>query len=138
MKECKEGEKKSFPFCECAKHLHEMPHFDLMIDPTSLVLVNKSVLSEGETSNLAAPMGADMNPPTGLKAAKKHIEEQHKQNVQMNEANESMRKMAASHDRMASVMVHKQELLKKVIFQACGNCKNFMPLQNSLKRCHQS
>ena len=31
----------------------------------------------------------------------------------MNDTNESMRKMAASHDRMASVMVWKQELLEK-------------------------
>ena len=69
-KECKEGEEKSFPFCECAKHLHEMPRFDPMIDPTSLVLDNKSVLSKRETSNLAPPMGAGMNRPTGKKAAK--------------------------------------------------------------------
>ncbi len=48
-----------------------------------------------------------------MKAAKKHIEEQRKQNVQMNEANESMRKMAAFHDRIASVMVCKQEILEK-------------------------
>ena len=46
-----------------------------------------------------------MNQPTGVKATKKHIDEQCKQNVQMNEANESMRKMVASHDRMAFVMV---------------------------------
>ncbi len=31
----------------------------------------------------------------------------------MNDATESMRKMAASHDRMALVMVCKQELLEK-------------------------
>ena len=31
----------------------------------------------------------------------------------MNDANESMRKMVASHDRMASGMVRKQELLEK-------------------------
>ena len=71
VKEYKEGEEKSFPFCECAKHLHEMSHFDPMIDPMSLVLADKSVLSKGETSNLAPPMGAGMNCPTGVKAAKK-------------------------------------------------------------------
>ncbi len=47
VKEYKEGEEKSFPFCECAKHLHEMPHFDPMINPTSLVLEDKTVLSKG-------------------------------------------------------------------------------------------
>ena len=31
----------------------------------------------------------------------------------MNDANESMRKMAASHDKMASVMFRKQELMEK-------------------------
>ena len=51
--------------------------------------------------------------PTGVKAGKNHIEDQHKQNVQMNNANESMRKIADSHDRKASVMVQKQKLLEK-------------------------
>ena len=113
VKEYKEGEEKSFPFCECAKNLQEMPHFDPMINPTSLVFVDKSVLSKGKTSNLALPMGAGMNQPIGVKAAEKHTEEQCKQNVQMNEANDSIRKMAASHDRMALEMVCKQELLEK-------------------------
>ena len=112
-KEYKEGEEKSFPFCDCAKHLHDMPHFYPMIDPTSLVLADRSVLSKGEMSNLAPPIRAGMNRPTGVKAAKKQIEEQRKQNLQMNDATESMRKMAASHDRMASLMVCKQELLEK-------------------------
>ena len=40
-KEYKEGKEKSFPFCECANILHEMTHFDLMIDPTTLVLADK-------------------------------------------------------------------------------------------------
>ncbi len=70
VKEYKEGEEKSFPFCDCAKHLHKMPRFDPMIDPTSLVLADKSVLSKEETSNLAPPMGAGMNCPTGVKASK--------------------------------------------------------------------
>ena len=70
VKECKEDEEKSFPFCECAKYLHEMPHFDPMIDPTVLVLVDKTVLSKGEASNLASPMGAGMDQPTGVKVAK--------------------------------------------------------------------
>ena len=64
VKEYKEGEEKSFPFCECAKHLHEMLCFDPMINPTTLVLVNNIVLSKGETSNLAPPMGAGMDQPT--------------------------------------------------------------------------
>ena len=113
VKEYEEGEEKSFPFCESAKHLHEIRCFDPMIDPMSLVLADKSVLSKGETSNLAPPMGAGMDWPTGVKAAKRQIEEQHLQNFQMNDANESMRKMAASHDKMASVMFRKQELLEK-------------------------
>ena len=112
-KEYKEGEEKSFPFCECAKILHEMPRFDPMIDPTTLVLADKTTLSKGEASNLAPPMGAGMGRPTGVKAAKRQIEEQRMQNFQLNDANESMRKMAASHDKMASVMFRKQELLEK-------------------------
>ena len=56
VKEYKEGEAKSFPFCECAQHLHEMSHFDPMIHRASLVLADKSVLSKGETSNLTPPM----------------------------------------------------------------------------------
>ena len=47
VKEYKEGEEKSFPFCDCAKHLRKIPHFDPMIDPMSLVLADKSVLSKG-------------------------------------------------------------------------------------------
>ena len=70
VKEYKEGEEKSLPFSDYAKHLHEMPCFDPMIDQTSLVLADKSVLSKGETSILAPPMGAGMNRPTGVKAAK--------------------------------------------------------------------
>ncbi len=111
--EYEEGEEKSFPFCECAKILHEMPRFDPMIDPTTLILADKTTLSKGEASNLAPPMGAGMDRPTGVKAAKRQIEEQRLQNFQMNDANESMRKMAASHDKMASVMFRKQELLEK-------------------------
>ena len=112
-KEYEEGEEKSFPFCECAKILHEMPRFDPMIDPATLVLADKTTLSKGEASNLAPPMGAGMGRPTGVKAAKRQIEEQRMQNFQLNDANESMRKMAASHDKMASVMFRKQELLEK-------------------------
>jgi hypothetical protein len=112
-KEYEEGEEKSFPFCECAKTLHEMPRFDPMIDPATLVLADKTTLSKGEASNLAPPMGAGMGRPTGVKAAKRQIEEQRMQNFQLNDANESMRKMAASHDKMASVMFRKQELLEK-------------------------
>ncbi len=43
-KEFEEGEGKSFSFCECAKVLHEMPCFDPMIDPSTLVLVDNSTL----------------------------------------------------------------------------------------------
>ncbi len=112
-KEYKEGEEKSFPFCECAKILHVMLHFDQMIDPTTLVFVDKTTLSKDKAFNLAPPMGAGMDRPTGVKAAKRQIEEQHMQNFQMNDANESMRKVAASHDKMASVMFRKQELMEK-------------------------
>jgi len=76
-------------------------------------LANKTTLSKGEASNLAPPMGAGMDRPTGVKAAKRQIEEQRLQNFQMNDANKSMRKMTASHDKMASVMFWKQELLEK-------------------------
>ncbi len=33
-KEYKEAKKICFPFCDYAKHLHEMTQFDPMIDPT--------------------------------------------------------------------------------------------------------
>ncbi len=98
-------ERRTFQFCECAKILHKMPHFDPMIDPTTLVLVDKTTLLKGEASNLAPPMGAGINRPTGVKAAKRLIEEKCMQNFQMNDANELMRKMAASHDKMASALV---------------------------------
>ncbi len=65
-KEYKEGEEKSFLFCECAEILHEMPHFDTMIDKTTLVLGDKTTLSKGKTSNLSPPMGAGMDRPTGV------------------------------------------------------------------------
>ena len=55
-KEYEEGEEKSFPFCECTKILHEMPCFDLMIDPTTLVLADKTTLLKGKARNLAPPM----------------------------------------------------------------------------------
>ena len=112
VKEYEEREEKSFLFCEWAKILHKMPCFDPMIDPTTLVLADKTTLSKGEASNLAPPMGAGMGRPTGVKAAKRQIEEQRMQNFQLTDANESMRKMAASHNKMASVMFPKQELLE--------------------------
>ena len=90
-----------------------MPRFDPMINPTTLVLADRSTLSRGKASNLALPMGAGMDCLTGMKAAKRQIEEQRVHNNQMNDANESMRKMAASHHKMASVMFWKQELLEK-------------------------
>ncbi len=61
VKEYKEGKEKSFPFCECAKHLHEMTHFDPMINPSTLVLADKTVLSKAMVSNLSPPMGAGMD-----------------------------------------------------------------------------
>ena len=112
-KEYKEGEEKSFPFCECAKILHEMPCFDPMIDPTTLVLADKTILLKGKVNNLAPPMGAGMDGPPEVKAAKRQIEKQCMHNFQMNDANKLMRKMAASHNKMASVMLRKQELLEK-------------------------
>ncbi len=66
VKEYEEGKEKSFPFCECAKILHEMPHFDPMIDPTMLVLADKTTLLKGKASNLASPMGAGMDQPIGV------------------------------------------------------------------------
>ena len=46
-----------------------------MIDPTTLVLVDKTALSKEEMSNLAPCIGASMDQPTGVKAAKTHTEE---------------------------------------------------------------
>ena len=37
MLEYDEGKEKSFPFCELAKHLHEMPCFNPIINPITLV-----------------------------------------------------------------------------------------------------
>ncbi len=62
-KEYKESEEKSFPFCECTKILHKMPHFDPMIDLTTLVLADKAILLKGKASNSAQPMGAGMDRP---------------------------------------------------------------------------
>ncbi len=67
VKECKEGEENFFHFCECAKHLHEMWHFNPMFDPTTLVLADKTVLSKGMARNLALPIGAGMVQPTGIR-----------------------------------------------------------------------
>ena len=79
-KEYKEGKEKSFPCCEYAKHLHEMPCFNLLIDPTTLVLADKTILPKGKASNLALPMGVGIDRPTGVKAAKRQIEEQRMHN----------------------------------------------------------
>ena len=84
-------------------------------------------------------MGAGMDCPTGVKAAKRQIEEQRKNVIQMNDAYKTMRKMAASHNKMASVMVWKQELMEKQDkSQASGNYKNIMLQQIRLQRWHQS
>ena len=64
VKEYEEGNEKSFPFCDRTKHLYDMPHFNPMINPTTLVLSDKTVLSKSKTSHLTPPMGADMNQPT--------------------------------------------------------------------------
>ena len=77
------------------------------------MLADNSTLSKGEASNLAPPMGASKVRPMGMKAAKKQLDEQCQQIKQADDANESMRKMAASHDKMASVMFRKQALLEK-------------------------
>ncbi len=38
--------------------------------PNSMVLADKTALSKGKASNMAPPMGAGMDGPTGVKAAK--------------------------------------------------------------------
>ena len=53
-----------FLFCKCAKHLHKIPHFNLMIHPSTLVLADKTTLSPGEANRLSAPMGAHLDHPT--------------------------------------------------------------------------
>ena len=68
--EYEKAEGKPFPFLECAKCLHEMPRFDPMIEPETLVLADKTVISKGEASNMAAPMGSSLKRPVGMKAAK--------------------------------------------------------------------
>ncbi len=47
-----------------------MPHLETMIDPTTLVLVDKTVLSKREASNVAPPMGAGMDQPKEVKVTK--------------------------------------------------------------------
>ncbi len=54
MTEYEKAGGKPFPFLEYAKCLHEMPRFDPMIKPDTLVLADKIVLSKGEASNMAA------------------------------------------------------------------------------------
>ncbi len=74
MTEYEKVEGKPFPFLECAKCLHEMPGFDPIIELETLVLVDKTDISKGEASNMAAPMGSSLKHPVGIKAAKKHLD----------------------------------------------------------------
>ncbi len=97
MAEYEEAEGKPFPFLECAKCLHVMPRFDSMIKLDTLVLVDKTVISRGHASNMTAPMGSSFKRPVGMKAAKKHLENNLKKHVWMKESEESMRKVASSH-----------------------------------------
>ncbi len=57
-----------------------------MIKPDTLVLVDKTVISEGEASNMAAPMGSSLTRPVGMKAAKKHVDNNLKKHVWMKES----------------------------------------------------
>ncbi len=102
--EFKEAEGKPFQFLQCAKFLHEMPQFDPMIKPDKIILANKTECLRGEASNLVMSMGAQLNRPTVVKAAKKlKLEIQNKQS-QVHKANKSLKHVAASHIKMASVM----------------------------------
>ncbi len=92
MAEYEKAEGKPFPFLQCAKCLHEMPRFDQMIKPDTLVLVDKTVISKGEASNMAAPMGLSLKQPVGMIAAKKHVDNNLKNYVWMKDSEESMPK----------------------------------------------
>ncbi len=98
-----------------------------MIELETLVLADKTVISKGEASNMVAPMGSSLTRPVGMKAAKKHVDNNLKKYVWMKESEESMHKMASSQIKMAAIMVCKQTFIKKqskkLIF---GNFRNNM------------
>mgnify|MGYP006969299678 CR=1 FL=1 len=90
-----------------------MPQYNPMIEPDKIILADKTEVLQGEASNLAMPMGAQLTRPTGVKAAKKiKLEIQNKQN-QAHKVNKSLDQMAASHIKMASEMAQKQSFIEK-------------------------
>ncbi len=91
VQEFEEAEGKPFQFLQCAKLLHKMPCFHPMIEPEKIILANKIEVLQGEASNLAIPIGAQLNQPTGVKAAKKcNFEILFKQS-QVRKANKSLK-----------------------------------------------
>ncbi len=96
-----------------------------MIKLEKIILANKTEVLQGEASNLVVPMGAQLNRPTGVKAAKKHNFEIKNKQSQVHKANMSLKQMAALHIKMASVMAQKSCSWKsKVKLQVFGNSKN--------------
>ncbi len=87
-----------------AKFLLKMPWFNPMIKPDKIILADKTEVLQGEASNLAMPMGTQLNHPTGVKAAKKIKLEIKTKQSQVHKVNKSLNQMAASHVKMASVM----------------------------------
>ncbi len=75
MGEYDKGKGKPFPFCECAIGLQKMPCFDALMYPSTMVLADMTVLLKKEASNLTAPMGAVLDQPVGVEAAKKWLNE---------------------------------------------------------------
>ena len=111
--EFEEAEGKPFQFVQCAKLMHKMPQYNPMIEPDKIILANKTEVLQGEASNLAMPMGAQLNRPIGVKSAKKlKLNIQNKQS-QVYKANKSLDQLAASHIKMASVMARKQSFIEK-------------------------
>ncbi len=80
-----------------------------MIKPEKLKLTNKIEVLQGETSNLAMPMGAKLKNPKGVKAAENHIFDILNKQSQVHKANKSLKQMAASHRKMMSVMAQNQK-----------------------------
>ncbi len=69
--EFEEAEGKLFQFLQNAKLLNKMPQFNSMIKPEKILMADKTEVLQSEASNLAMPMGAQLNCLTGIKAAKK-------------------------------------------------------------------
>ncbi len=78
-----------------------------MIEPSTLRLVDNSIVSKGDVNSLAAPMGLLLAHPNGVKAAKSHIEVLRMKHMTTKDSAASMSKMASCHTKIAAVIICK-------------------------------